>query len=104
MMAQPSYVDQLGHELRADGISVAIQTRFEDTADELVSTAEDLNADLIVMPTRAGSGLIRLALGSVYVSTFRQAHVPVLVVSAACLAREPSHFPSRSRRLASTVD
>jgi nucleotide-binding universal stress UspA family protein len=51
-----NYLEQLSRDLQADGIVAAIQTRYGTTADELVSSAEELDADLIVMGTRGRLG------------------------------------------------
>jgi nucleotide-binding universal stress UspA family protein len=100
-----NYLEQLSRDLQADGIVAAIQTRYGNTADELVSSAEEFHADLIVMATRARSGIARLAFGSVYASTLRRAHVPVLVVPAARVARfrEPAVLRSSYGRQVTAV-
>ena len=64
-----AYLEHLASELRVDGISVAIQTRYGETAAELASSADEHSADLILTVTHARGGIARLALGSVYAAT-----------------------------------
>lgn len=47
---------------------------------EILATAEERNADLIVMGTHGRHGLSRLVLGSVAEKVVRLAHAPVLTV------------------------
>ncbi len=49
-------------------------------ANEIVAFAEELGADLIVMPSSGRSGLARVLLGSVADRVVRLAHCPVLVL------------------------
>ena len=54
---------------------------FADWIDaEIVSTAEELAADLIVVGSRGRRALKRALMGSVSASVVRHAHCPVLVV------------------------
>lgn len=64
-------------------------------AHRILSAAEELDADLIVMGTHGRSGLRRLMLGSVAESVLRHASIPVLMITphdaqhdAAPLSRE----------------
>jgi len=100
-----AYLEQLARELQAEGISVAIQTRYGETAAELASSADEHGADVIVMATRARGGIARLALGSVYAATLRQARVPLLVVRSKRLGRTRQSTPleSQSGRLVSAA-
>jgi nucleotide-binding universal stress UspA family protein len=59
----------------------------------LASSAEDHNADLIVMATRARHGIARLALGSVYAATLRRAAVPLLVLRSTRVVRARQGAP-----------
>lgn len=49
-------------------------------ANEIVEFAEELGAELIVMPSSGRSGLARVLLGSVADRVVRLAHCPVLVL------------------------
>lgn len=70
---------------------------------EIVATAEDIGASLIVMGSRGLGGLRRSLLGSVSESVMRHAHCPVLVVrrelrreaDAGQAAEETSIFPTK---------
>ena len=98
-------LEHLANELRADGIAVGMQTRYGETAAELASSAEEHGADLMVMATRARGGLARLALGSVYAATLRQARAPLLVLRSTRVvrARQSAPLPSESGQLASAA-
>ena len=54
-----------------------------DPRDAVISTAEDLSADLVVMGTHGRHGLARALIGSVAESVVRTSPVPVMTVHAA---------------------
>lgn len=54
-----------------------------DPRDAVISAAEDLSADLVVMGTHGRHGLARALIGSVAESVVRTSTVPVLTVHAA---------------------
>jgi len=54
--------------------------RFGDPGHEIASYAEQLGAELIVMPSHGRTGLSRLLLGSVAEKVVRLAHCPVLIL------------------------
>ena len=54
-----------------------------DPRDAVLSAAEDLSADLVVMGTHGRRGLARALIGSVAESVVRTSTVPVLTVHAA---------------------
>jgi nucleotide-binding universal stress UspA family protein len=54
--------------------------RFGDPGREIAGLAEQLNAELIVMPSHGRSGLTRLLIGSVAERVLRLAHCPVLIL------------------------
>jgi universal stress protein A len=62
------------------GAPYQVHTRMGDTASAIIEVAQDLNADLIVMPTHGRHGLPRLLLGSVAERVVRDAPCPVLTV------------------------
>jgi nucleotide-binding universal stress UspA family protein len=64
----------------ASGIEAAAATREGDAIDEILQSAHDANADLIVLGTHGRKGLSRLFIGSVAEGVLRRATVPVLVV------------------------
>jgi universal stress protein A len=51
-----------------------------DAAAEIVKTADDLQADLIVMATHARSGMPRLLMGSVTEHVLKESRCPVTVI------------------------
>jgi len=64
------------------GISVDASTISEAPSEAIVTAAEDLGADLIVMGTRGLSGFKHVMLGSVDERTVRVAPCPVMTVHA----------------------
>lgn len=55
-------------------------TEFGDPGHEIVTYAEEIGADLIIMPSHGRTGLKRLLIGSVAERVVRLAHCPVLVL------------------------
>jgi nucleotide-binding universal stress UspA family protein len=64
-------------------------------AYEVISTAESLKADLIVLSTNGRSGLKRVLLGSTAERIVRHAHCPVLTVRRQPAASEKPVYPER---------
>lgn len=73
--------------LTAAGLACQPEAREGDAASQLIRTADELRADLIVVGTRGRTGLARLILGSVARNVVLHAHCSVLVVHA------PRHSP-----------
>ncbi|MBN1103127.1 MAG: universal stress protein [Deltaproteobacteria bacterium] len=61
-------------------VPVHIMVVMGDPADQIVTTAEDEKADLIVIATRGQTGLKRLVFGSVAEKVVRLAAQPVLTI------------------------
>ena len=77
--------------------------RSGDPADLIVSVAEELEADLIVIPTHGNRGLAAMLLGSVAERVVREARRPVLTIQPAVGASiaatsEPVAIPIKSNR------
>lgn len=53
---------------------------FGDPGQEIAALAEDLDADLIVLPSHGRTGIRRLLIGSVAERVVRLSHCPVLVM------------------------
>ena len=60
--------------------SCRIMSRRGDPASVIVTVAEELNVDLIVMPTHGHKGIERMILGSVAERVVRDARRPVLTI------------------------
>jgi len=63
---------------RFAGVDLCV--RLGDAGHEIASYAEQLGAELIVMPSHGRTGLKRLLLGSVAEKIVRLAHCPVLIL------------------------
>ncbi len=59
---------------------VDFHVRFGDPGREIAAHAEELHAELIVMPSHGRTGLSRLFIGSVAERVVRLAHCPVLIL------------------------
>ncbi len=60
--------------------SVKIAVRFGDPSHEIAHYAEEISADMVVIPSHGRTGFTRLLLGSVTERVVRLAHCPVLVL------------------------
>jgi nucleotide-binding universal stress UspA family protein len=58
------------------------QVAFGDPGHEIANYAEQIGADLIVLPSHGRTGWTRLLIGSVAERVVRLAHCPVLVLKA----------------------
>lgn len=59
------------------------QVAFGDPGYEIATYAEQIGAELIVLPSHGRTGLTRLLIGSVAERVVRLAHCPVLVLKSA---------------------
>jgi|SRR5579884_3144854 nucleotide-binding universal stress UspA family protein len=81
---------------KLEGISVPTEIRVERQvvegapAEEILSAAQTMKADLIVMGTHGRTGLSRLLMGSVAEQVLRKAPCPVLTVRALTPLAEPA--------------
>lgn len=64
------------------GIDVKGHLREGIAADEIVKLADEIHADLVVIPTHGRSGLDKLVFGSTCERVIRTASIPVLVLKA----------------------
>lgn len=62
------------------GHPVQCETRLGDPGHEIVDFANEINADLIVMPSHGRSGIRRILLGSVAERVMRHAECPVMII------------------------
>ncbi len=73
-------LEKLVQQHLASNTSYRIMTRRGDPASVIVTVAEELNVDLIVMPTHGHIGIDRMILGSVAERVVREAKRPVLTI------------------------
>jgi nucleotide-binding universal stress UspA family protein len=66
--------------VRKAGVPVETSVTPIPPSEAIVSTAEEIGADLVVMGSRGLTGLKHVLLGSVAERTLRHCHCPVLVV------------------------
>ena len=66
------------------------QIAFGDPGHEIADYAEQIGADLIVLPSHGRTGLTRLLIGSVAERVVRLAHCPVLVLKAPVEKESPA--------------
>ena len=67
--------------VQAAGVACATHLTQDEPSRAIVSAAEELSADLIVMGTHGRTGLEHVALGSVAERTIRTAPCPVLTIN-----------------------
>ena len=78
------HVAALATRLGEHGLTVESQVRTgQPVADTIVTTADQVRADLIAMSTHGLTGVGRAVLGSVADAVMRTAHCPVLLVRCA---------------------
>ncbi len=75
-----SYLDEMVHQLRAEGARVTWEVRLGRPADEIIRAADTTAADLIIMSTHGRSGIRRWAFGSVSDDVLQRGDTPVLIV------------------------
>lgn len=76
------YLEKTGESLRKQGAAVRTMVVFGDAGEEIVKTADELDADMIAMSTHGRSGFSRWAFGSVTGRVLRASTKPVLTVRA----------------------
>jgi len=73
-------LEKLVQQHLASGVSYRILARRGNPALVIVTVAEELKVDLIVMPTHGNKGIERAMLGSVAECVVREARWPVLTI------------------------
>ena len=76
------YLNTTAESVKCKGVTVDTLVGTGNAADEILKTAEEVNADLIAMSTHGRSGLRRIAFGSITDKILHRAPVPVLMVRA----------------------
>jgi len=74
------YLEKTAANLKQRGVVVRTIVHNGNAAEEILKTAEEINADLIAMSTHGRSGLRKLAFGSITDKVLRGSKVPVLMV------------------------
>ena len=80
-------LEKIAQEHLPSNFPYRIVLRSGDPASLIVAVAEELPADLIVMPTRGNRGVVGLIIGSVAERVVREAKRPVLTI-------QPGSHPS----------
>jgi nucleotide-binding universal stress UspA family protein len=80
-------------EKQATGIAVTTEISEGDAADGILSAAEQLHADLIVMGTHGRGALARLLLGGVAERVVRKALCPVMTARPEAVAAKAFEEP-----------
>lgn len=74
-------------------IKIVAHIRSGTPHQEILQTAADLSADMIVLGTHQRSGVAKLVLGSVAERVLREAHCPVLIALPKSHAKNPAIEP-----------
>jgi nucleotide-binding universal stress UspA family protein len=77
-----NYLRGIEFQLNQSGNLINSEVRFGQPAEEIISYAHDIHADLIAMSTHGRSGIARWAYGSVADRVLHAAECPVLLVRA----------------------
>jgi len=83
------YLNTTAESLRSKGVMVTTKLGIGDACEEIVKTAEEINANLIAMSTHGRSGLSRWAFGSVTDKVLRrEGSIPIIMVRAPRKAKQ----------------
>jgi len=74
------YLAPIAAALRGRGVRVASHVRYGEAVGEILSVAQEIDADMIAMTTHGRGGLGRLLFGSIAEAVLRQAEVPVFLM------------------------
>ncbi|MBI2851608.1 MAG: universal stress protein [Chloroflexi bacterium] len=85
-----AYLDKIARRLERPEMTVSSEVKLGNAADEIVSFAGEMKADMIAMATHGRSGIGRWVLGSVAERVVRSGTVPTLLVRVpgACAVEE----------------
>lgn len=76
----PDRIENIARHCLEGRVSYQFVVRRGGPAREILSVAQELEADLIVIPTHGRAGLKHLVLGSVAEQIIRESRVPVLTI------------------------
>jgi nucleotide-binding universal stress UspA family protein len=79
--------------LRERGVHASTWLSYDEPGPAIVTTAVDLQADLIIMSTHGRGGVGRLVYGSVAEYVAQHSAVPVILVTAKSRTRWPDELP-----------
>lgn len=74
------YVDAKAEELKKGHFKTTTITQDGPVPDTILSVAEDLQADIIIMSTHGRTGIQRWLMGSVADRVVHHAHIPVMLI------------------------
>ena len=77
---EKSRIEQLGEEMRRQGLVVAVHEREGTVVEQILDTAREISADLIVMGSHGHGSVYNLLVGSVTEGVLKAAERPVLLV------------------------
>jgi nucleotide-binding universal stress UspA family protein len=83
--ADHDYLEAIRERMEGPDLKCPVEARLErgDPAAEILRTADEFGAELIVMGTHGRSGIGRLLMGSVAEAVLRDAPCPVLIARSA---------------------
>ncbi|MCX0335108.1 universal stress protein [Acinetobacter radioresistens] len=74
-------LDQAKALFAAEGVEVETRlTEGQEIYKEIINTAEEINADLIIMGSHGRKGIKKIFLGSVAQSVLAATHLPVMII------------------------
>ncbi len=76
------YLKKAGETLKDTGAIIKHKVLVGRTAEEIISTADAIKADLVAMSTHGRSGLSQWAFGSVTAKVLKGGHTPLLLIRA----------------------
>jgi len=74
------YMEKAAEDLRSKGATVNCKVGVGRPAEQIITVADEIKADLVAMSTHGRSGFSQLAFGSVTAKVLRGGHSPVLMV------------------------
>jgi nucleotide-binding universal stress UspA family protein len=90
------YLSEIERRLSKKGLRVRTRVALGSPAEEILTAARSVSADLIAMATHGRSGIGRALLGSVAESVLRASPVPVLLIRTLPKSDEPPRHKTQS--------
>ncbi len=76
------YLEQIGNELRGQGLTVTVRLSTGEPADEILKTARAENCNLIAMTTHGHRFISDLIYGATITKVRHEADIPIFLVKA----------------------